>query len=507
MPNDKPYKSSGVQLPIFSLPDQYGIGTIGKGARKFIDFLHDSGFRYWLILPLVPTAYLDSPYSSFSSRALNPYFIDLEDLVEKGLLLKRDLAKIDWGEDKTQVDYGKIYENRSKVLHIAYRRFLKGQGDYQRGYVSFLRNNPFLDYACFMALKESNGNKPWSDFKEPYNQYSLSQFREVKHRNKYEVEFQMWTQYIFLKQWDSLKDYAHSKDVQIIGEMPMYVSYDSIDVYRHRLNFKLNRQFKMDYESGYPSNFATKEGQRWGVPVFDFDYLEKRKFNFISLRLGFSQSLFDIVMVSSMQVLFEYYSIKTAEKNISKGTWHKGPGDKVFDHVHFDPERTLAETVEVYSPEMKESLRKRGLPSMTILEYAFPREETNINNPKVYDYNTFSFSSYHDCMPLVGYYDEMDPESKEKAKKQINECCYSFGIDKTDGTSKDNARAIMELNLASPSKVAIQTMNDILLQGKETRINTPNKPSGNWRYRITEKDLSKDLAEKLYQLNKKYGRI
>lgn len=498
---------SGVALPIFALPSNYGIGTIGKSAKKFIDFLSDSGFSYWSILPLGPTSFCDSPFQSISSRALNPYLIDLDDLIEKGLLKKRDLSSINWGDDPLHIDYQKIFENRIPVLKKAYRRFKKGQGDYQRGYTVFLRSKKFSDFACFMVLKEKNHDCSWVDFKTPYQNYSPSAFRQFKRTYRDEIEFYEWTQYIFLKQWGDLKEYAHSKNVHIIGIMPMHVAYDSIDVYKHAKNFLLNSKNRMDVVAGYPPDIFYKEGQSWGSPLYRFDFLKKNDYRLFKDRLNFNYSLYDIVVLDHFRGYLENYAIPYGSKNGLKGEWSKTEGKRVVDLFVSDKSRVIAETVDWSNQELTQTLEELQIKDMCVAEFGFPRESSNFNRPINYSFSCVSYSTTHDCMPLKGYFEEMSPESLNQALMQINTCCKHFGVKEvTSKDPKEITSAILELNLASLSAISIQSMTDILYQGKEGRINTPGFTGPNWRYRISENDFSPTLAKQLRELNRKYGR-
>lgn len=506
------YKASGVSLPIFSLPDKYGIGTIGKGAKIFIDFLAESGFSYWSILPLMPTGYLDSPYQSIASRALNPYFIDLEDLIDKGLLVQKDLNGLDWGEDERRVNYGKIYSNRILVLKKAFKRFKKGKGEYQRGYISFLRQAKFLDYACFAVLKEQNKDVSWSDYEPPFNEYSLKSFRELKKNYPEDIEFRMWTQFIFMKQWESMVEYAHSKNIAIIGEMPMYLSYDSIDVYKHHKNFLLDKNHKMEEVTGYPKDVFYEKGQVWGGPLYDFEYMKKSKYRFFLNQLKFNQELYDIVMISSFRTIFEYYSLPVNAKDGLNGTWHEGPGRDLLSVCNVNWNRIVAEDVGYHSDDLDKILEEYRIPDMKVIEFAFLPDKNNpdsmkLNNPENLYYPCYSYSTTHNCNPLVGYFNALTEEERTEALREMNRLCHHYGVDKAKTDSKDMARAALELNLASPCKVAIQSMNDILLMDEKSRINVPSFANYNWRYRITTKDLTSKLAQELYQKNRKYGRI
>ena len=501
------FRSSGVSLPIFSLPSPYGIGNIGKAARNFIDFLSESGFSYWAILPLGPTAFGDSPYQSLSSRALNHYFIDLEDLVEKDLLKKKDLCSIDWGDNPRQIDYSKIYKSRTKVLKIAYKRFKKGKGDYQRGYTSFLRKHQFTDYACFRVLKEINGECSWENFPEEYRHYSADLFSKLKKEYKDEVEFYEWTQYIFLRQWAVLKDYAEKKDIKIIGIMPMYVSYDSIDVYKNRKNFRLNEDSKMDVVAGYPPDVFFSKGQVWGTPVYDFDQMKKNNYKFLRDRLNFCYSLYDYVYLDHFRGYLETYLIENGKEDGLEGQFEKSEGLALVDSFIQDKSRVLAEDVDYSSSDIRDVLSELGINDTRVLEFGYPREETNFNKANNYPYTCISFSSTHDCKPLKGYLEDMSPQDREKAVREINVSCHHFGVREVDVNDvRGQVESLLELNLASLSNVAIQAMPDLLFQGNESRINTPSTVGINWKYRVTEEDLSPLNAKRLRELNRHYGR-
>ncbi len=500
-------RSSGVFLPIFSLPGDYGIGTLSKGAFQFIDFLSDAGFAYWVVLPLTPTGFANSPFQSFSSRALNHYFIDFDDLVEKGLLKKQDFEEISWGDDPRKVDYSKIYKNKTDVLKIAYRRFKKGNGDYQRGYTTFLRKNRFFDYACFMVLKEKNQGKPWNEFDNDFREYSFENFMKVRHKYKDDVEFYLWTQYIFLRQWHTLLAYAHKKGVKIIGDMPMHVSYDSIDVYKHHRNFVLTNLDEMKYVAGYPPDVFYDKGQVWGTPLYDFDYLKRNDYRLFKDRLDFAYDLFDLVILDHFRGYLENYYLPKGSKDGLMGRWEKEDGMKVVDSFVSDKSRVIAENVDFHSEDMKKILSTLQIKDERVIEFGYPQELGNINQPISYNYSTISFSSTHDCKPLKAYLESLSETSRKLTLYQINKDCRHFGVKEVDSLDADKeVEALLELNLASLSSIAIQSMNDLLFMGKEGRINTPSTIEDNWTFRITKEDLSSTNAKHLLGLNKRYGR-
>lgn len=500
-------RSSGVSLPVFALPSPYGIGNIGEAAKKFIDFLSDSGFSYWSMLPLGPTSFGDSPFQSLSSKALNHYFIDLDDLIEKGLLKKKDIGLVDWGLDPRKIDYYKIYENRTRILKIAFKRFKKGQGDYQRGYTSFLRKHQFTDYACFRVLKELNNDKPWNQFSEPYQHYSLESFKAIKKENKSQIEFYEWTQYIFLKQWEQLKAYAKSKNVKIIGIMPMHISYDSIDVYKHRKNFKLKSDGEMDVVAGYPPDVFYSKGQVWGTPLYDYNHMKKNDYRFLKERFDFCLNLYDIVSLDHFRGYLESYELKKGSVDGLDGTWESSPGKEVVDQFVSDKSRVVAEDVDYASETMADVLTSLRISDMRVMEFGYPRDSKSINKPGNYPYACYSYSTTHDCKPLRGYLDDLNLEERKETVSQINVACRHFGVKevRVDDT-KGQVEALLELNLASLSSVAIQAMPDLLFQGNEARINTPGTVGNNWRYRVTEEDLSPLNAKRLRELNRRYGR-
>lgn len=500
-------RHSGVFLPIFSLPGEYGIGTIGKNAKTFIDFLHDSGFTYWVVLPLGPTSFGDSPFQAFSSRALNHFLIDFDDLLDRGLLKKKDFKGYEFGSDPRRIDYKAIYQTKIPLLKIAYRRFKRGIGGYERGYATFLKKNRFLDYACFMVLKELNNGKPWNQFRGCYKEYSQENFSKFKEQHQEEVEFYIWTQYIFLKQWTSLVDYAHLKGIKIIGDMPMHVSYDSIDVYKHHRNFILDENNEMEYSAGYPPDVFYSKGQAWGTPLYDFDYLKRSDYRVFKDRLNFAYSLFDVVILDHFRGYLENYLVKSKNKNGLFGQWEKTLGQTIVDHFVSNKARVIAEDVDFHSQELNQVLLSLKIKDERVIEFGYPREIGNNNRPKNYTYQNVSFSSTHDCLPLKAYLESLSVQDRKEAVLQINKDCRHFGVDMVkEDDIKSQVNALLQLNLASLSCIAIQSMSDLLYHGAEGRINTPSTVGNNWVYRITEEDLKKTECKSLYLLNRRYGR-
>ena len=501
------FRSSGVDLPLFSLPGEYGIGSIGTEAKEFVDFLAKSGFSYWSRLPLNPTSFGDSPYSCYATIGLNHYFIDFNDLRDKGLLKRRDRANIDFGSDPRKIDYEKIYKSRIELLKIAYNRFTRGKGDYQRGYISFLRKNQFTDYACYRVLKEINKDCAWKDFKDGYNEYTSAKLKAVRRNHPQKVDFYLWTQYIFLRQWEELKKYANSQGVSIIGERSRYANYDSVDVYRHHSCFELNDELGRDSVCGYPPDIFHDKGQAWGNPIYDFAHLERHNYGFFKTRLDFLSTLYDYVRLDHFRGYFETYVLKNGSVDGRNGTWVKYPKkDRIIKFVSH-PERIIAEDVDGCTKDRQDTIDALNLKDRRVLEIALEGKNLNRNRPQNYSYSTISYSSTHDCKPLKGFLDNLDEKELIETEKSIASLSRHFGVTYTSTrTRKDDVKALLELNLASISSIAIQSRQDLLCQGNESRINTPGTVGNNWQYRITKEDLSDEFSSYLYQMNKKYGR-
>lgn len=500
------YRASGVALPIFSLPSPYGIGTIGKEARDFIDFLADSGFTYWSILPLGPTSFGDSPFQCFSSKALNHYFIDFDDLIANGLLKRQDLAALDWSDDVTKVDYHRIYTNKTKVLKKAFSRFKRVISDYQRGYTSFLRRNEFLDYACFMVLKELNGGKPWSSFQDGYDEYSLKGFKKIKHQYWDKVEFYLWTQYIFLKQWNALKSYAASKGVKIIGEMAFYVSYDSIDAYKHHRTFQLNQHHQMEKVGGYPPDNFSPTGQVWGAPLYDFDYLAKHDFRFLKSRLNFMLELYDKVILNHFRGFFQYYALDADAKDGLNGTFLDGPGRSISEVLDcYDQKKLIAEHIGYKDENLESFLEEERVADISDLEFSLTGDEGFLL-PEEYTYETILYSTRHDNEPLASYLASLPDDKLQKFESILQKSSYRLGVKYKGGNIKDLVDCSLEVGLASASKIVIINFSDLLSLGHEARINTPNTVGSNWTYRIKKDDLTSSLVDKFNALNRFYGR-
>ena len=354
-------RASGILLPISALPSPYGIGTLGKAAYAFADFLHAAGQKYWQLLPLGPTSYGDSPYQSFSTFAGNPYFIDLDLLAEEGLLDKEDLAAADWGNDPRYVDYGKIYEVRFDVLR---RAFLRGRERDREAVERFQAENPWLkNYALYMAVKAHFGMKSWLEWPD-----EAIRVRAPEAVARYEKElaedvaFYTYLQYLFFKQWGELREYIHSLGIRIIGDLPIYVAMDSADVWAEPEFFQLGEGNIPTEVSGVPPDYFSADGQLWGNPLYDYDRMRQDGFGWWIRRVEGASRLFDVIRIDHFRGLESYWAVPYGAETAREGRWRKGPGMDLVGVLTqwFHGLDIIAEDLGFLTPEVHQLLREIG---------------------------------------------------------------------------------------------------------------------------------------------------
>lgn len=486
-------------MPLFSLPSPYGIGTLGKSAYRFIDFLHESGQKYWQILPLGPTSYGDSPYQALSSFAGNPYFIDLDTLIEDGLLRKEEVKSKYWGDDPSSVDYGAIYSSRFDVLYSAYMR---GRDRYRDEVEKFKEENRSWidDYALFMALKRHfsmKGLTSWSDRKALMrDKDTLDRYREEL---KDDISFFTFIQFLFFKEWKDLRDYARSKDIGIIGDIPIYVSPDSQDVWASPELFQLDENCIPREVSGVPPDYFNKDGQLWGNPLYDWDKMKKDGFSWWKRRIEAQGKLYDVLRFDHFRGLDSYYAVKYGEKTARVGRWVKGPGRAFTDTLNssFPDISFTAEDLGYLTESVASLLKASGWPGMKVLQFAFDSREEGQGEISDYPEHSVCFTGTHDNSTLKGWIE--NPLNKESFKKALT----SLGVkDETE-----LPEAIIRSGMESRSYMMIVPLPDWLGLGEEARINTPGTSSGNWRWRLSDVSaLSKELATKIRKISHKGGR-
>ena len=491
-------RGSGILLPIFSLPSPYGIGTLGRAAYDFADFLSRAGQRYWQILPLGPTGFGDSPYQSFSSFAGNPYFIDLDLLIEKGLLLREEVEGVNFGTNPRYVDYGKLYENRMPLLWLAAER---GSARGEDAFRIFKRENAAWldDYCLFMAIKKHFGMAYWLEWPDEgarrHREDALAHYRTFLTRD---VDCYAYIQFLFYNQWDSLKAYCNEKGLRIIGDVPIYVAPDSADVWAEPSQFLLNGDGKPDFVAGVPPDYFSADGQLWGNPLYDYEAMERDGWSWWIRRIGGAQRLYDAIRIDHFRGFSDYWAVPATGKTAAEGHWVKGPGLKLVKVLTdwFYGQDFIAEDLGAPTDALTKLLKDSGLPGMKVLEFAFDDEEFTDYLPHTYGENCVCYTGTHDNAPLLEWEKDCDPKTLRRAKKYLN-------VRGSASLSKAMIRGGME----SKALLFIAQMQDHLGLGKHNRINFPGTDRGNWEWRLLPEEADRKLAVKLYSLTGESDRI
>ncbi len=486
-------RGAGILLHISSLPSRYGIGTFGKEAYRFVDFLKEAGQRYWQILPLGPTSYGDSPYQSFSSYAGNPYFIDLDLLCEDGLLKRSELKDLVY--EKGRVDYGKIYLERRKILYQAYKRFDKKD----EGYQTFVDKERYWleDYALFMTIKELEEMRPWQKWPKALKERNVEALDLIKKKHADMIDHHKVLQYLFYKEWSKLKGYANEKGIKIIGDLPIYVAMDSVEVWAYHENFLLDEDLMPRYVAGVPGDAFDSKGQLWGNPLYDQEYQAKTNYKFYIDRLVYQNKLYDVIRLDHFRGFKEYYAVPYDAKDASTGFWLKGPGIKLFRTLkeHYGDLEIIAEDLGVITDDVRELLRDCKFPGMKVLEFAFDHGSMDSEYlPHNMIRDCVAYIGTHDNAPIEGWLKDLSKEDRRYLYDYLN-------IKK-----KEDARStLIKALYSSVADTVIIQAQDLLGLDERARMNTPGKASGNWSWRL-EKPLGKALAHKLKKEMILYGR-
>ena len=491
-------RGSGVLMHISSLPSRYGIGTMGESAYKFVDFLSKAGQKYWQILPVSPTGYGDSPYQSYSTFAGNPYFIDLEMLAHDGALNLDDLSLIDWGSDSCCVDYEKLYNNRFTVLKRAYSsEYLKINDKLDE--FRKKESHWIEDYAMFMALKHENGMMPYWEWEEGIKLKTVEALVAARQRLEFEIGFWVYVQYKFFEQWCKLKAYANSKNIKIIGDIPIYVARDSADAWAHPEILHLDSDCRPISVAGCPPDYFSPKGQLWGNPIYNWDYLKYTSFEWWIRRIKAMFNICDIVRIDHFRAFSAYYSIPFGDEDAVGGKWIECPGKAFFDVLKRSiniNNYIIAEDLGTIDDNVRELLKYTGFPGMKVLQFAFNPDGSSEYLPHKYDKNCVSYIGTHDNDTTCSWYANESEACREFIRKYIHLC-------------KDELInwALIRTLLSSVSDISIITMQDILGLDSSSRMNTPAKSSGNWQWRIGGIELLTDkLAQTINELTKMYGR-
>ena len=517
-------RNAGILMPVSSLPSPYGIGTFGKDAYDFVTFVKECNHKYWQVLPLGPTTYGDSPYQSYSAFAGNPYFVDLDMLIEAGFLLKSEVISRDWGDgivpvnvseddavngrfgtyrdgnigDERYVSYEKIYNNRFDILRIAYDRFkdacaeskktlAKGLPLYKQ-FDNFVKDNAdwLEDYALFMALKSHFNNVSWGEWETDIK------FRKPEAMSRYEeqlsddIGYWKFIQFEFYLQWNALKQYANSNGIEIIGDIPIYMGYDSVDVWANQGEFQLDENLTPIKVAGVPPDAFSDAGQKWGNPLYDYDKMEANGFSWWRKRMAASAKLYDVIRIDHFIGIVKYYTIPADMPDARQGEYRQGPGQKLLDVINesIGDKKIIAEDLGVEVPEVAKILKENGYPGMKVLEFAFGGDRKNPHLPYNYTQNLVCYGGTHDNETLLGFFEDRGDWE------------LGYAYDYLD--TRDKGRMVDQVFRAAYSSVAVLTVfavQDILKLGNWARMNLPSSMGNNWKWRMQKGQLGQHELE------------
>ena len=487
---------SGILLPISSLPSDYGIGCFDEYSYKFVDFLADSAQSYWQILPIGPTSFGDSPYQSFSSFAGNPYFISLKELINQGLLTEEELI---CHEDNTnKIDYEKLYNTRYNILKTAFSRWEK-----DAEYEDFAEKNEYWlsDYSLFMALKEHFSQKVWNEWPDDIKLRKPQAICEYSNLLKEEIEFHCFLQFEFITQWMKLKEYANNKRVEIIGDIPIYVSFDSADAWANPELFCLDEDLNPTSVAGCPPDGFSADGQLWGNPLYDWKMHKKTNYQWWIERIKYSFTLFDLVRIDHFRGFDEYYSIPYGDKTAVNGKWEKGPGKEFFAFLKctLSNTRFIAEDLGFLTDGVRDLLEFCGYPGMKVLQFGFDSRDSSSNDhiPHNYKNNYVVYTGTHDNHTLLSWLHSISQYELDFVAEYFNTCTND---------PKDIADTMIFSAFASVCDTCIIPFADWLGLDDSARINIPSTLGDNWVWRAKKSDFSDELKEKIAKTTRLYAR-
>lgn len=491
-------RKSGILLHPTSLPGKHGIGTLGIEAYKFIDFLEKSKQKIWQIFPLGPTGYGDSPYQCFSAYAANPYLIDLDQLVEYGLLTKEEIDLVDLGSSN-YIDYGKIYYNKLPLLKKAFDNYKKDNNKLKFIFNKFKEKEAYwLDnYALFMALKDYFGGVSWTEWEDEVKFREEKALNEYKNKLEYEIEYVKFIQFIAYKQWLEVKEYANNKGIQIIGDIPIFVAFDSSDAWANPEIFLFDKDKNPVKVAGVPPDYFSATGQLWGNPLYDWDYIKKDGYKWWINRIKFNLNIADIIRIDHFRGFESYWAVPYGEETALNGQWEKGPGIELFEKIkdELGDLPIIAEDLGILTDEVIELKNNTGFPGMKILQFAFDGSNDNIYLPHMYEENTIVYTGTHDNDTTNGWYWKLSDSERWYIRNYLdieNDVNLNWNLIKQAWRSKAN--------------IAIAPIQDFLGFGSETRLNTPGLAAGNWQWRLEYGMLNDELIEKIADITKLYNR-
>lgn len=490
-------RSGGILMPVFSLPSPHGIGTFGAAAYEFADFLAASGQSYWQVLPLNPTGFGDSPYQCFSSAAGNPYFIDLDMLVDDGLLTADEVQKSDFGGELRRIDYGKLFSLRLPLLRLAAERNIcRNAAEVEQ--FSRCCSTQIYDYAVFTALKTHFGMKPWTEWnagKAMPKQLVPAEFVESQAD---EIRLQLSIQQLFFKQWNRLKNYVNQLGIGIIGDVPIYVALDSADCWANSRHFMLDESFVPTDVAGVPPDYFSPTGQLWGNPLYNWEIHASENYAWWVERLQCAQKLYDVVRIDHFRGFESFWAVPFGETTAENGRWLPAPG---MDFVNAVKKKLpglsfIAEDLGFLTPEVHELVKNSGFPGMSILQFGFNPDANSDYLPHRVAENRVYYTGTHDNAPIMQWFAEASESERRFAEQYL-------ALNAAEGINWGMIRG----GMCSPAGIFITQMQDVLGLSAEGRVNTPGIASGNWQWRMLPHECSAALAEKLREYTRMYGRL
>ena len=491
-------RESGILMPIFSLPSKYGIGCFSKEAYQFVDQLKKAGQKKWQILPLGPTSFGDSPYQSFSTFAGNPYFIDLETLICEGLLTEAECSACDFGNRPDQIDYEKLGKARFKILKMAYKRFTK-----TAGYEKFIKKSAWWldDYSLFMALKDKHDSSSWDTWETPYRNRDPEALNKARKKLSDLIGFYCFQQYKFARQWNRLHKYAAKKGIEIIGDLPIYVAFDSADAWANPQMFQFNKKNEPIAVAGCPPDAFSPTGQLWGNPLYKWEYHKETGYDWWFKRIAHTFTLFDVVRIDHFRGFDEYYSIPAGNKDAVIGEWMPGPSMDFFDAVKekFGTLKIIAEDLGFLTDTVMKMLEDSGFPGMKVIQFAFDSRESANYLPHTYIRNCVVYTGTHDNDTTRGWYQSANDKTRNFAREYLRR-----------PKLKADQRVSWEFIAMAMSSVAdlcVIPIQDYLCLGSSARINTPSTLGNNWVWRMKKNQISKNTLKEIRRMTKLYGRL
>jgi len=487
-------RGCGILAHITSLPSPYGIGTLGKEAENFVDFLAEAGQKYWQVLPVGPAGFGNSPYQSFSAFAGSPLLIDLDDLSANGLLTRRECEDADFGADSSFVDFEKVCRVREQLLNRAYKAFSEDVA-----YLAFVREEAAWldDYALFMAIKEANSGVSWDNWQNELRFHNDDALLKTANDLSERVKFFKFTQFFFARQWEKLRRYANKNGIRIIGDIPIYAAYDSADVWSNRDMFLLDAGGKPIKVAGVPPDYFSKTGQLWGNPLYDWEYLKSVGYVWWVERFKKSAKLYDAVRVDHFRAFDTYYAVPYGEKTAVNGKWEKGPGMGLFERIaaEMGSYPIIAEDLGEVFDSVKELLRDTGFPGMKILQFGFNRSNDDSDHlPHNYAKNCVAYTGTHDNSTMKGFLKSADAATRRMAARYVKPNLFEPVYE-----------ACVRCLYASAANTVIIPLQDILGLGDEARMNRPGTVGDNWIWRM-KKPVKKAAVKRLKSLAQTYFR-